>query len=184
MLTRRGSRFAMCRESNRYPHRTGRRSYRRRCSSRNQAPYLSLAARRDEQDQAYLLGVLSSIPLDWYARRFVETHVNYFVFNPFPVPRPSNATTHVGSASSNSLDGSHAQTGASAHGAKAVGVECGRIADDEKEDMIHELDAVVAHLYGLSEAQLVHIFETFHEGWNYQARLDGVLNQFQAWKRH
>ena len=34
--------------------------------------------------------------------------------------------------------------------------------------MIHELDAVVAHLYGLSEPQLFHIFKTFHEGWDYQ----------------
>lgn len=54
----------------------------------NQAPYL-LWTRGDERDQAYLLGVLSSIPLDWYARRYVETHVNYHVFYPLPVPRPS-----------------------------------------------------------------------------------------------
>ena len=148
----------------------------------NQAPYL-LWPRGEEQDQAYLLGVLSSIPLDWYARRFVETHVNYFVFNPFPVPRPSRDDARwqrvVELAGRLACPDKRFRTWA-----KAVGVECGRIADDEKEDMIHELDAVVAHLYGLSEAQLVHIFETFHEGWNYQARLDGVLNQFQAWKRH
>ncbi len=64
--------------------------------------------------------------------------------------------------------------------AEAVGVECGPLVADEKEDMIHELDAVVAHLYGLSEAQLVHIFETFHEGWDYQDRLDATLRHFGA----
>ncbi len=64
--------------------------------------------------------------------------------------------------------------------AEAVGVECGPLAADEKEDMIHELDAVVAHLYGLSEAQLVHIFETFHEGWDYENRLDATLRHFRA----
>ena len=48
--------------------------------------------------------------------------------------------------------------------------------------MIYELDAVVAHLYELSEPQLVHIYETFHEGWDYQARLDGVLQHFHAWR--
>lgn len=53
----------------------------------NQVP-ICLWPRGDERDEAYLLGVLSSLPLDWYARRFVETHVNYHVFNPFPVPRP------------------------------------------------------------------------------------------------
>ena len=31
-----------------------------------------------EQDEAYLLGILSSLSLDWYARRFVETHVTFF----------------------------------------------------------------------------------------------------------
>ena len=148
----------------------------------NQAPYL-LWPRGEEKDQAYLLGVLSSIPLDWYARRFVETHVNYFVFNPLPVPRPSRDDARwrrvVELAGRLACPDRRFRTWA-----KAVGVECGRIADDAKEDMIHELDAVVAHLYGLSKAQLVHIFETFHEGWDYQARLDGVLNHFQAWKRH
>ena len=54
----------------------------------NQAPYL-LWPRGDDRDAAYLLGVLSSIPLDWYARRYVETHVNYFIFNPFPYHVPT-----------------------------------------------------------------------------------------------
>ena len=53
----------------------------------NTGPYF-LWPRGDQRDEAYLLGVLSSIPLDWYARRFVENHVNFFIINPFPVPRP------------------------------------------------------------------------------------------------
>ena len=48
--------------------------------------------------------------------------------------------------------------------------------------MVHELDAVVAHLYGLTEVQLVHVFETFHEGWDYKDRLDGVLAHFLDWR--
>ena len=54
--------------------------------------------------------------------------------------------------------------------------------ENERLDMIHELDAVVAGLYGLTEAQLVHIFETFHKGWEYQERLDGVLRHFGRWR--
>ena len=49
--------------------------------------------------------------------------------------------------------------------------------------MIHELDAVVAHLYGLSEPQLVHIFETFHEGWDYHERLEGVFRHFRGMEK-
>ena len=49
---------------------------------------------------------------------------------------------------------------------------------DEKEDMIHELDAAVAHLYGLSESQLRHIFETFHVGWDYEDRLASTIDHY------
>jgi hypothetical protein len=61
-------------------------------------------------------------------------------------------------------------------------VECGPLEAAEKNDMIHELDAVVAHLYGLKEKQLVHIFEAFHEGWDYDDRLKATLQHFNAWK--
>lgn len=147
----------------------------------NQAPYL-LWPRGDEKDQAFLLGVLSSIPLDWYARRFVETHVNYFVFNPFPVPRPQR----------NDWSWQRAVTLAGrlacpdkrfADWAKHAGVDFGPLSEDEKQDMIAELDAVVAHLYGLNERQLVHVFETFHEGWDYEPRLKAVLRYYRTHQR-
>ena len=146
----------------------------------NKGPYF-LWPRGDERDQAFLLGVLSSIPLDWYARRFVEVSVNFFIINPFPIPRPN-------------CDDSRWQRTVELSGrlacpderflswADSVGVECGSLGADEKDDMIHELDAVVAHLYDLTEVQLVHVFETFHEGWDYQDRLDGVLAHFRDWR--
>ena len=43
-----------------------------------------------------------------------------------------------------------------------------------------KLDAEVAHLYGLTERQLVHISETFHEGWDYAERLAATLEHFHA----
>ncbi|HSW29067.1 MAG TPA: hypothetical protein VLH75_06155 [Longimicrobiales bacterium] len=147
----------------------------------NQAPYL-LWPRGDESDQAYLLGVLSSLPLDWYARRFVETHVNFFVFNPFPVPRPS--VRDALRARVVRLAGRLAAPDRRfAKWAEAVGVEHGLLEADEKDDMIHELDAAVAHLYGLPEAQLVHVFETFHEGWDYEERLRATLKHYRDWAR-
>ena len=53
----------------------------------NKGPYF-LWPRGDEMDQAFLLGVLSSIPLDWYARRVVEASLSFFIINAFPIPRP------------------------------------------------------------------------------------------------
>ena len=134
----------------------------------------------DETDQAFLLGTLSSIPLDWYARRFVEVNLSFFILNPFPIPRPDRDSVLwqrvVQLAGRLACPDERFSTWAD-----AVGVAYGSLAADEKDDMIYELDAVVAHLYGLSESQLVHIYETFHEGWDYQARLDGVLRHFHAW---
>ena len=147
----------------------------------NTGPYF-LWLRGDEKDQAFLLGVLSSIPLDWYARRFVENHLNFFIINPFPIPRPSR--DDVGRQRVIELAGRLACPDERfATWAEAVGVDYGPVADDEKEEMIHELDAVVAHLYDLNEAQLIHIFETFHEGWDYGYRLDSVLRHYHAWAK-
>ena len=60
-----------------------------------------------------------------------------------------------------------------------VGVEHGALALDVKQDMIDELDAVVARLYGLNEDQLTHLFETFHEGWDHEPRLAAVMAHFK-----
>ena len=38
------------------------------------------------KDEAYLLGILSSMILDWYARRVVENHVKFYILNNFPIP--------------------------------------------------------------------------------------------------
>ena len=144
----------------------------------NKGPYF-LWPRGDARDQAYLLGVLASLPLDWYARRFVETNVNFFIINPFPVPRPGRGDPLRRRVVE--LAGRLAcPDDRFAAWAKAVGVPCGPLAADEQADLIHQLDAAVARLYGLTEARLVHLFETFHEGWDYQDRLAAVLRHFHA----
>ena len=144
----------------------------------NKGPYF-LWPRGDEKDQAFLLGILSTIPLDWYARRFVEVNLNFFIVNPFPVPRPKRESTLwrrvVELAGRLACPDERFATWAG-----QVGVDCGPLATDEKEDMLHKLDAVVARLYGLDEAQLVHVFETFHAGWDYRDRLDSVLRHFRT----
>ena len=57
-------------------------------------------------------------------------------------------------------------------------MEYGPLESKKKYEMICELDALVSHLYGLNEEQLVHIFETFHEGWDFKERLKKVLKFF------
>ncbi len=103
----------------------------------NTAPYL-LWPRGDELDQAFLLGILCSLALDWYARRFVETHVSFFVLNPFPVPRPDPDhpqrlrvidTAARLAAQDRRLWG----------WGKKVGVKGRRLAEDEQSDLSAEL---------------------------------------------
>jgi hypothetical protein len=145
----------------------------------NKGPYF-LFPRGDQRDEAFLLGILASIPLDWYARRFVELNLNFFILNPFPIPRPTRndplwQRTVALAGRLACPDKRFAKWG------KAVGVEYGKLDANEKDDMIAELDAVVAHLYGLTEPQLTHIFETFHEGWDYQPRLKAVMKHYKNW---
>jgi hypothetical protein len=147
----------------------------------NQAPFL-LWPRGGTAEEAYLLGVLSSLVLDWYVRRFVETHVSFFLFNPLPVPRPE-PTDRLSERIINLSARLAAPDDRFADWARDAGVEWGALALDQKEDMIRELDAVVAHLYRLKESQLVHIFETFHIGWDYHDRLDATLRHYRNLKR-
>jgi len=147
----------------------------------NTAPFL-IWPRGDEKDQAFSLGVFCSIPLDWYSRTFVEIHMNFFIFNTLPVPRPRRTDPLWKRVVS--LAGRLAAVDKRFSGwADTVGVDCGKLEDDEKEDMILELDAVSAHLYGLSEKHLIHIFETFHEGWEHGERLKGALKHYHDWSQ-
>ena len=42
---------------------------------------------------------------------------------------------------------------------------------------------MVSRLYGLTEAQVTHVFQTFHEGWDFRPRLAATLNHYRSWER-
>ncbi len=141
--------------------------------------WLDPGHRKDQE--AFLLGILSSLPTDWWCRRFAEGHIDQEAFNCLRVPdlrkRDSRCERIVQLAGRlASPDDRFAEW------AEAVGVECGPLPQAEKDDHIHELDAVVAHLYVLEEKHLIHIFETFHEGWDYGKRLQETLKNYRHWK--
>jgi hypothetical protein len=147
----------------------------------NKAPYLyrregSAAA------EAYLLGVLSSIPLDWYARKYVEMGMNLHILNGLPIPVldiESPIATRIIQVSGQlaAVDERYEEW------ANEVGVPVGSVTTpSEKAALIAELDALVSLLYGLTEDQVEHLFDTFHRGWNYQSRLATVLDHYARWK--
>jgi len=144
----------------------------------NKAPYL-LWPSGDESDEAYLLGVLCSIPLDWYARRVVEISVNFHLFNAFPIPRPDRDDP-LRLRVINVAGRLAAVDDAYQYWAEAVDVPVGSVSSEaEQTDLIAELDAAVAHLYGLTGDDLKVIYETFHEGWDHTRRLSAVLAHFE-----
>ncbi len=62
--------------------------------------------------------------------------------------------------------------------ARAVGVPVGSVSEEDKPDLLAELDAAIALLYELDESDVRHIFQTFHAGWDYHDRLGRVLVHF------
>ena len=146
----------------------------------HKAPYLQ---RLDatEHDEAYLLGVISSIPFDWYTRRYVELSFTFELLNPMPIPSPvptDSRRIRVAEISGRLA----ARDSRFEHWAKAVGAPIG--VDDEmgRSRLTAELDALVGLLYGLERDQMVRIFETFHRGWDYTERLELALKYFDTWE--
>lgn len=112
----------------------------------NSAPYLAFAAGGD-MARAASLGVLNSLPFDWQARRFVETHLNFFVLEGLVVPDTGDddyAEVAGCSARLSCVDERFAPF------ADSTGVQVGPLDDDERDRLRVEIDARVARAWGLS----------------------------------
>lgn len=143
----------------------------------HKAPYL-VRQSGDEIAESYVLSVLSSRIFDWYARRLVELAMTFEVLMPMPLPRPPADDPRR--ARLVDLAGRlAAKDDRYAEWAEAVGVPVGSVTSPiQQADMEAEIDALVAHLYGLSRPQVEHVFATFHRGWDFRPRLDAVLAHF------
>lgn len=144
------------------------------------APYFVLVE-GSARDEAFILGVLSSMPLDWYARRIVEAHMDFHVIDAFPIPDTDqgslrNRVTEIAGRIA-SVDERFSDWAEKAQ--VPIGSLNGTAA---REDALAELDALVALLYDLEEKDLVHIYQTFHPTWDPTSRMEAALPHFRAWK--
>ena len=146
----------------------------------NLAPYL-LFVQGTARDEAYLLGraVFDDIWTGTPAESLNEMHVNFYLLNNFPIPEHydedpiADRVVQIAGRLA-AVDDRYAEWAAE------IGVEVGSVTDDEtKKDLICELDACVAHLYGLDEDGLAVIYETFHTGADYSAHHARVLEHFR-----
>ena len=122
------------------------------------------------------------MPFDWYARQMVESHVTVEFMRSAPVPRVPDENQLRQAGHTRSAGRLAAVDHRYAHWAGGIGVQVGSVSDEAtKQDLIAELDAVVALLYGLSRPDVEHIFATFHRGWDYRPRLAAVLAHYDRW---
>ena len=107
-----------------------------------------------------ILAVLNSIPFDWLARRYVESHLKYFIINSLTFPPPDDTPWEQISslaARLSCVDDRFADFASEAE------VECGPLTEAERDDMRAEIDALVARAYGLTADELGFVFTDFTE---------------------
>ena len=140
----------------------------------HKAPYL-LQTWGTPVDEAYVLGVLSSMIFDWQVRRTTELNMTFEQLNQASVPDPGEGhpvrdrVTEIAGRLAAADDRFDVWT-------KQIGAEAGTVGDGEREDMLVELDACVALLYGLDTDDVTVLYDTFGllDQWN--DRRDAVLS--------
>jgi hypothetical protein len=140
----------------------------------NSAPYLAFPT-GTLLIQAFVLGVMNSLPFDWQARRFVEMNVNFFILNLLCFPPVENTPwERIGklAARLSCVDERFVEF------AKQAGVEVGPLKEN-RDSIRAEIDALVAHAYGLDEADLYSIFSDFTERAVSTAYRERVIEKFR-----
>ena len=132
--------------------------------------------------EAAILGVMSSIPFDWAARRWVDRHLTFELLSLLPLPAAPlshpwmSRVAHIAGRLA-AVDDRYRDWAAE------VGVDVATVIDEsERAELLAELDALVSLLYGLTEDEVDHIFTSFHRGADYGTRLAAVREQYGRWE--
>lgn len=125
----------------------------------NSAPYLAFVD-DNPGSEAACLALMNSLVLDWQARRFVETHLNFFVLEGFKLPALDEGTAGglaERAARLSCVDDRFADFAA------GCGVECGPLEEEERNRVRVEVDALVARAWNLTADELDLVFTDFTE---------------------
>ena len=133
-------------------------------------------------EEAFTLGVLCSMPCDWQARRRAELHMgNSEILGGLSLPEPDD------SAVSRRVAEIAARLAAVddrfAGWAQQAGVSVGSVTPDERDDLLSELDACVAVLYGLDADDVEILYGTFGRAGRWDDRRDAVLAHLRRFAR-
>ena len=120
---------------------------------------------------------MNSLSFDWLARRYVELNMNYFILNMLCFPPIENTPwEQIGklAARLSCVDERFE------HFAKQAGVQHGPLSPEQHQDMRAQIDALVAHAYGLTEHELNFIFTDFSPKAVTPAYRQLTLQKYQA----
>ena len=115
------------------------------------------------ENTLYLMAVMNSLTLDYRLRLSVSANLTMFFLYQLPVPRLSSADPRFGPLVRRAaqLVCTTPEFDALAQAAGLQGHQDAVIDPDQRVELRGELDALVAHLYGLTEAEFAHVLETF-----------------------
>tara|TARA_Y100001960_G_C14303914_1_gene647451 strand:- start:146 stop:532 length:387 start_codon:yes stop_codon:yes gene_type:complete len=117
---------------------------------------------------------MSSRIFDWFARCLVELSVTKGLLHSLPVPvvEDGNELKKMLIDASGRLAAVDSRFSIWAN---EVGVEVGSVTtESERQFLIEQIDAIVAHFFELSVPEVELIFSTFHRGWDYELHLANV----------
>lgn len=132
------------------------------------------------REESFLLGVLCSIPFDFYARKFIETAVDIHFMKAFPIPESFDSPAGL-QLIQNVFDLIPDGPGYSEWKKSLSILSKSKNAIRDRDELIAENDALSAILFGLSRSQLIYIFDNFQRGWNSEARKNEALSYFDLW---
>ena len=144
----------------------------------HQAPYL-LQTQGSPADEAYVLGVLSSMIFDWQTRQTTELHMTFEQLNQTSIPDPG-AGHPVRDRVATIAGRLAAADGRFKEWAQQTGATPAPVPDDEREELLVELDACVAVLYGLDAADIAVLYDTFGRVDQWARRRDAVIATLEA----
>jgi len=118
-----------------------------------------------EDEQAFLCGLLNSFVVDWTIRQKVTTTLNYFYVYQLPIPRLTRESNAFGLISKRvgrlTCTDSHFDDLAESLKLSPPDHRAGVTDPAARAKLRAEIDAMVAHLYRLTEGEFAHILSTF-----------------------
>ncbi len=108
--------------------------------------------------EAACLALMNSLAFDWQARRFVESHLNFFILEGLRLPALDEEDVAALAATAARLSCPDERF---AEFAEATGVEWGPLEEEERAGLRAEIDARVARAWGLTTEELEIVFADF-----------------------